>query len=173
MLPHIDDPQVTDLMTRAPELRKHLTVTGYTTDPTGSELLMVFHRKLGRWLPPGGHVEVDEFPSDAVLREVWEETGVRAAHRATKALDLGLRGVLDVQLPSPLTMSAQLIPPGPRDTEHIHIDMMFELVADPGEAVTYETREVSGARWFTRAEILREDLTFDAVTAYARDRMID
>jgi len=34
------------------------------------------HRKLGLWLPPGGHIEPNELPDEAALREVLEETGL-------------------------------------------------------------------------------------------------
>ncbi len=41
------------------------------------KVLLHRHRKLGTWLPPGGHIEKDELPDDAAVREVGEETGVR------------------------------------------------------------------------------------------------
>lgn len=152
---------------------KHLTVTGYTVTPDRTHLLMVFHKKLRRWLPPGGHVEENEFPSDAVLREVREETGIRAVHVPNQALDLDLDGVVDVQLPTPLTMSAQLIPKNGRDREHIHIDMMFELVANNADRQLANEREVAEIRWFSRHEVLQEPETFDAVRTYARERLAD
>jgi 8-oxo-dGTP pyrophosphatase MutT (NUDIX family) len=40
-------------------------------------VLLHLHRKLGMWLPPGGHIERDELPDDAAVREVFEETGLR------------------------------------------------------------------------------------------------
>ena len=39
-------------------------------------ILLHRHRRLNRWLPPGGHVEPNEIPDDAAVREVQEETGV-------------------------------------------------------------------------------------------------
>ena len=41
------------------------------------KVLLHHHRKLEMWLPPGGHIERDELPDDAAVREVWEETGIR------------------------------------------------------------------------------------------------
>jgi len=35
------------------------------------------HAKLGLWLPPGGHIEPDELPDEAAIREVEEEAGIR------------------------------------------------------------------------------------------------
>ena len=39
-------------------------------------LLMVKHKKLQRWLPPGGVIEAHETPDQAALREVLEETSL-------------------------------------------------------------------------------------------------
>ncbi len=41
----------------------------------GREVLLVHHRRLGRWLPVGGHIELDEDPEAAALREAQEESG--------------------------------------------------------------------------------------------------
>jgi 8-oxo-dGTP pyrophosphatase MutT (NUDIX family) len=40
------------------------------------KVLLIHHKKLGLWLCPGGHVELDEDPEAAVHREVLEETGL-------------------------------------------------------------------------------------------------
>ncbi|MBM3837929.1 MAG: NUDIX domain-containing protein [Verrucomicrobia bacterium] len=39
-------------------------------------VLMVHHRRLGKWLPLGGHIELDEDPEIAALREAKEESGL-------------------------------------------------------------------------------------------------
>ena len=39
-------------------------------------VLLHEHARLGRWLPPGGHIEPGELPDEAALREVLEETGL-------------------------------------------------------------------------------------------------
>lgn len=40
------------------------------------KVLLILHRKLGKWLPLGGHVELDEDPETAALREALEESGL-------------------------------------------------------------------------------------------------
>ena len=40
-----------------------------------SKVLLVHHRKLNKWLPLGGHIELDEDPEMAALREAHEECG--------------------------------------------------------------------------------------------------
>jgi 8-oxo-dGTP pyrophosphatase MutT (NUDIX family) len=39
-------------------------------------ILLIHHRGLGKWLPLGGHVELDEDPEQAALREAREESGL-------------------------------------------------------------------------------------------------
>ena len=67
------------------ELRRHVGhdllplvgVTGVLLDDDGRVLL---HQRTddGRWCTPGGILEPGEQPAQAVVREVWEETGVKA-----------------------------------------------------------------------------------------------
>jgi 8-oxo-dGTP pyrophosphatase MutT (NUDIX family) len=40
------------------------------------KILLIHHRKLDRWLPLGGHIELDEDPEQAALREAKEESGL-------------------------------------------------------------------------------------------------
>src|SRR5580658_7223156 len=40
------------------------------------KILLIHHRKLNKWLPLGGHVELDEDPEIAALREAKEESGL-------------------------------------------------------------------------------------------------
>lgn len=41
-----------------------------------AKVLVILHRKLGKWLPLGGHIELDEEPEIAALREAKEESGL-------------------------------------------------------------------------------------------------
>ena len=40
------------------------------------KVLLIHHRKLDKWLPLGGHIELDEDPEIAALREAKEESGL-------------------------------------------------------------------------------------------------
>lgn len=39
-------------------------------------VLVIHHRNLDKWLPLGGHIELDEDPEQAALREAKEESGL-------------------------------------------------------------------------------------------------
>lgn len=56
----------------------HVTASAIVVD--GDRVVLHRHKRLGVWLQPGGHIDADERPEDAVLREVAEETGLEAAH---------------------------------------------------------------------------------------------
>jgi 8-oxo-dGTP pyrophosphatase MutT (NUDIX family) len=71
-------------------------------------------------MPPGGHIEADEDPVQAVLREIEEETGL-----ATEVIVGKEAAPFDYpkQLPAPYTILVEDIP-GP-DEPHKHIDMIY------------------------------------------------
>lgn len=93
-------------------------------DPVRDMVLLHLHRRLARWLQPGGHIEGDEWPDVAALRETREETAVVVRH------------------PSPGPVVIHLDEhPGPDG--HIHLDLRYLLLAD-AEAPTIGLGETSG-----------------------------
>lgn len=55
-------------------LRKDFVVAGYVVK--GGRVLLVDHKKLGKWLPIGGHIRLKETPDQAMIREAKEEAGL-------------------------------------------------------------------------------------------------
>ena len=45
----------------------------------GDKVLVIHHKRLGVWLPPGGELQAGETPLEAAVRELEEETGLRVA----------------------------------------------------------------------------------------------
>ncbi|MVT26682.1 NUDIX hydrolase [Nesterenkonia alkaliphila] len=153
-------------------MKKQFTATGYVVNLDRTRMLMIFHQGLQRWLPPGGHVDPDEFPSDTALREVFEETGIHVRHSGHNPLEMGLNGTTESQLPTPFAMAAQLIPESHKDIEHIHMDMMYLLEADDTAPLTAQEQEVDDVGWFTRYQ-LEQLTTTDSVRAFAREHLLD
>ncbi len=52
------------------------TTSAFILHPSAQKLLFVKHKKLGVWIQPGGHIELDENPVTALYREILEETGL-------------------------------------------------------------------------------------------------
>lgn len=99
-------------------MQRHFTVTGFLVD--GDRTALHWHRKNQMWLPPGGHIEPDEDPVQAVVREVLEETGIEA-EVVSAALTYSF--ATPAQLPPPMLILVEDIAEGP----HQHIDMIYAL----------------------------------------------
>ncbi len=135
---------------------RHFTVTGFVVEGDGT--LLHWHRKSQMWLPPGGHIEPNEDPVQAVLREVLEETGITAEvipGVAPYVFDPALSQLAHPhQLPPSLTILVEDIPARPDEAAHEHIDLIYAVRALPG------TARVACAEAFervTEAQLRRRD----------------
>jgi len=133
----------------------HFTATGFVFNEQ-NEILMIKHKKLGVWLPPGGHIDENELPCEAVLREIHEETGVKASI-VTVAHDIGIP-THSCELPLPMQVLLEDID---GNGLHNHIDMIYLCRAEVSTLHPQEN-EVDGIGWFTLADVLRLE-TFDNV----------
>ena len=133
----------------------HFTATGFVFNESG-EILMIKHKKLGVWLPPGGHIDENELPCKAVLREIYEETGI-TAEVLSAACDLGISAD-SCELPLPMQILLE-------DIEgtglHNHIDMIY-LCVTKDTTLMPQNCEIDNIGWFTPMEALNLD-TFDNV----------
>lgn len=57
--------------------RGHITASAWIVSPDRMATVLVHHRKLNRWLQPGGHIESDASVHAAALREAREESGLK------------------------------------------------------------------------------------------------
>lgn len=123
------------------------------------KVLLLWHRKLAMWLPPGGHIDPDELPDEAAVREVKEETGLDVVLLSLTAM---------AQMPGPLQLARpegiQLedISPG-----HQHIDLIYFATLRDSEAVRpVANQEVDRAGWYGRDDLSLLPLT-EEVRAWA------
>ena len=128
---------------------RHFTATGFVVHD--GHVLLHWHPKIGAWLPPGGHVEQNEDPVQAVRREVLEETGVEVEVVPTHPR-LGLGYPTEVE--PPYTIMVEDIH-DPVDGFHKHIDMIYFCRPSGLPAVLED-----GWLW-----VSREDLADGAVLA--------
>ncbi len=98
-------------------MRRHFTATGFVVQ--GDRTLLHWHKRLQQWMPPGGHIEPDEDPVQAVLREIREETGAAAEVISAGPLPFPYPGQL--QPPYTILVEDSAEPGEP----HQHIDLIY------------------------------------------------
>jgi 8-oxo-dGTP pyrophosphatase MutT (NUDIX family) len=101
-------------VTEAHPVTRDFTATTFVV--WGGGVLLHKHKKLGHWFPCGGHIEQDELPDEAAVREVLEESGVRVALIGERALPIREPR----QLVRPRGVQLETISAG-----HEHIDLIY------------------------------------------------
>jgi 8-oxo-dGTP pyrophosphatase MutT (NUDIX family) len=102
---------------RRERLQGHFTASAWLVGADGRRALLTHHRKLGRWLQPGGHADGDRDLARAAWREAEEESGLR---------DLALEpGVFD--------LDRHWIPERGAEPGHWHYDVRFVVRATGSE----------------------------------------
>ena len=142
--------------TRAPFSRSqftpgHMTATACVLHPDGDRFLLVHHKRLDRWLFPGGHVEAEDAAIwDTARREAVEETGVSLASETPWLVGIDVHG----------------IPGKKHEPYHLHHDMIFWFRATADAlVVTEETRAVV---WCSPSEFDRYGLPVSIRECVAR-----
>lgn len=124
----------------------------------GSKVLLINHKAAGMWLPVGGHVELDEDPEEALVREIREESGLDVeliGGLRPAAEDVGTKPLL-----APLYMDIHAT----SHKSHRHIGLVY-FARSETDRVTLAAGEHNDIRWFTRDEL--SDSTF-GVRPYVR-----
>lgn len=128
----------------------HITASGYIYSKKEKKLLLLKHKKLGKWLQPGGHVEkVDKTILDTAKREIFEETGLK---------DLELVN-LSINNAIPFDINTHFIPESPKKNmpAHYHHDFRFLFTIDKIEDVKIDTEESNGYKWIDISDLQDAD----------------
>ncbi len=121
----------------------HITASCLAIHPIDASMVVLWHKKIGRWLQPGGHVEdTDANVAHASLRELCEETGASATDIDT------FLGIVDIDV--------HPIPTHKDQPEHLHYDVRFGFVM----STTWEPGE--GSQWMPAEQV---EATLDPPTA--------
>jgi len=131
------------------------------------KILLIHHRKLNKWLPLGGHIELEEDPEQAAIREAKEECG----------LDVELLGE---RPPTTSPGTRALIAPRFLDIHrisdtHEHIGMIYWARPKGGaNAPQLAVEEHHDIRWCTREDLetLSPPMT-DAVKWYCHQALAE
>ncbi len=133
-------------------MRRHMTVTTFIS--VGGCTLLHWHEKNRMWLPAGGHIEPDEDPLQAAVREALEETGLSIVILPTSA---PYSYQEPPQLPAPVTIMVEEIRATPSEPAHQHLDMIYFGRLD-GQSDVKDVSLPSTDSWrWVSAEALRDN----------------
>lgn len=123
----------------------HVTTSAYVLSPDHSQILLIDHVVIGRWLQPGGHWEEAESFHASAAREALEETGVQGLrlHPWHEGSD------------APFVIDSHDVPGKPSRGEpaHVHHDLQYLFLADPAAPLVAQIEEVHAAAWKPLTEL--------------------
>lgn len=132
-------------------LAGHFTGSAWLVSADGMRVLLMHHRKLQRWLQPGGHADGEPDLASVALREAEEETGLT---------DL-------VVLPELFDLDRHVIPARGPEPEHWHYDARYVVQARGSEAFV-ANEESLGLAWRDIAGIAADDTADASLRRMAR-----
>ena len=113
------------------------------------KVLLHFHHKLQKWLPPGGHVESNETFPEAAKREVFEETGLEIEFIMQENILINEPNARSTVRPF-LCLLEDV--PSYKDTPaHQHMDMIY--LAEPILNPSWTPLSDPPTRWFGEQEL--------------------
>ena len=123
------------------------------------KILLVHHKKLDSWLQIGGHIELDEDPDQAMLREIQEECGLQVTF-------LGEMAPCSTSETTKPLMCPHFVNIHQVNDTHRHCDLGYVFRAETTEP-TLEEDGAYAIGWFTYEELL-ELKTFDNLRELAK-----
>jgi ADP-ribose pyrophosphatase YjhB (NUDIX family) len=124
------------------EIIKHFTATAIIVHQ--DKVLLHLHKKLNFWVPVGGHIEANELPQEAALREAKEESGLEIElYYPEKLAEMGDR-VKELYRPQHLLLE--------NIGDHYHIDFIYYATAD-SDILKPQDGETADLKWFTAAGV--------------------
>jgi len=119
----------------------HWTASGFIWDPKAKKMLMMHHRKLDKWLQPGGHADGDTDLAAVAAKETWEETGIAVNSPVTWGNGLA---VFDFDIHE--------IPARKTEPQHLHFDVRYLFLADSTKDPV-QNSESNAVRWLSIEEV--------------------
>jgi len=137
-------------------MKTDLVVAGFIFD--NDKVLLIHHKKLNMWLPPGGHIDKDETPDEALLREIKEELGIDV--EILNKNELQVEGKIKKQLATPIYANVHDV------GNHDHC-CLFYLCQLKNNTINVNKNELNDFKWFSI-----EDLTKDIISSAVRNQAL-
>jgi 8-oxo-dGTP diphosphatase len=117
-------------ITKPDNPNKHLVSYFVMFDQDEEKILLVDHKKAELWLPSGGHVEIDEDPTDTVTRECMEELSVAVEFWSKKPVFI-----------------TQTVTVG-KTAGHTDVSLWYVIKGNSNIEYDFDQEEFSSIKWF-------------------------
>lgn len=116
----------------------HITGSAFIYDPLEKRILLLHHKKLNRWLQPGGHSDSNPDIVATATREVLEETGVTEFECDKTIFDIDIHEFPAREGKNP---------------KHYHYDVRFLFIVDSNKPLVRNIEETNDLKWIDLNEI--------------------
>lgn len=120
---------------------RHFCASVFIMDTKNKKILLVKHKKFNKWVQPGGHIEDDETPEEAAMREAYEETGL-------KVKLIGEHFPRENDFIRPIAIQKNRNKMG-----DLHIDIVYPAIPNEGVIPKFDENESTDIGWFSRNEL--------------------
>ncbi len=129
-----------------------------------NKVLLVNHKQLLKWFPLGGHIELNEDPEEALLREIKEECGLEVEMAGTKQVfdETGTKPLLP-----PLYLDIHDI-----KAPHRHVGLIYFAQSKSSEAILAPA-EHNDIRWFNKEELSDSKYAIGKYVQYYAEHAIE
>ena len=131
-------------------MKRHFTVSIFIVYK--DKVLLHLHKKAKKMLPLGGHIELNELPEEACIREAQEEAGLK----------INLYNPINIQLKNSCELAGEKLLINPMHTifgeispVHYHIDFVFYATAKSFNTVPGEG-ESNLLKWYNKEDLKNE-----------------
>ncbi len=131
-------------------MKTDLTVAGYIIFK--DKVLLIHHRKLDLWLPVGGHIDKDETPDEALIREIKEEVNINII--ILNKSNISVEGNTKTNLAIPFYVNLHSV------GDHDHVGFYYLCEAMNVEQLNIN-KELKNYKWFTKEELNQKHIPID------------
>lgn len=127
------------------------------------KVLLIHHKQLNKWLPIGGHIELNEDPDEALFREVKEECGLEIEVSSDKP-NIKSEGTKFLYTPESLNIHKI------SDT-HRHVGLVY-FAKTKSDKFVFNAEEHKDIKWFNSADLERPEFAIvNEVKFYAKEAL--
>lgn len=128
-----------DVLTRD-NIFGHFSASAFLVNKKRNKMIVVYHIINDGWIYPGGHADGDDNLLSVAVREVEEETGLKA-----KILDENIYAIQSALVKGHIKSGKYV-------SSHIHFDVLYLMEADDRIPLKYKENESKGVKWISFEE---------------------